>query len=172
MGNTKGGPAVISPHLAEQLDQIVTYVRDYGRVALHVYGDDEPPFTYSIGFPVSVNHPEVIVVGLTQELMQFMIDELWRQISEEGLRLQDSSRIGGLLEGFDCIAREITDIDAIDEYFRVAVNYHQTQRGNEIDRAFQIVWPDHEEGLFPWDAGCPPEVIDYQPALYRKSLNA
>lgn len=163
----------MNARLDKQVKQIVGYVRDYGRVALHVYGDEDgPPFTYSIGFPVSLDHPEVIIVGLTEELMKYMIDELWTQISEKGLRLTDGMRISNLLEGFDCVAREIVDRDVIDAYFCAGINYHQTQHGKDIERAFQIVWPDSAMGLFPWDPDCPEDVLEYQPALYPTSLNS
>jgi len=165
----------MTPRELEQLyDQVIGYVREHGHVAMQIEDPDgyEPDFTYSIGFPVSVDHPEVIVFGLPTELREHMIHALYAMMSQEGLKLADGMRVGGLLGGFDCVAREVIDPDAIAEHFCTAIGYHESQHGKTIDRAFQIVWPSAENGLFPWDDGCAEGVIDNQPALYPTSLNS
>ena len=165
---------MIPKHIAEKLDLIVEYVAEHGRVALDVLDPDgdEPDYTYSIGFPVSVAQPEVLVFALPQELRQHIIHALWHMMSEEQLVLEDGMRIDGLIDGFDCIAREVTDREIIDTYLAAGVGYHDSQHGKPVDRFFQIVWPDADSGLFPWDEGCPDVVLFNQPPLYHKSLNS
>jgi hypothetical protein len=160
--------------MTEETDGITVFIRDYGRVVTHTYAtDDEPGFSHSIGFPVSLQQPEVIIFGLSEELMHFMINDIWRQASEGGLKLEDGAQIGGLLKGFDCVAREMTDRAFIDDHLAEAGRYHE-RKGNTsaLHRAFQIVWPDSKRGLYPWDAGCPKATIQRQPALYSKSSNS
>jgi hypothetical protein len=165
---------MIPQHLADKMNRIAEYVRDHGRVALDVLDSegDEPDYTYSIGFSVSVAQPEALVFALPQEVRQHVIHALWHMMSNEGLVLEDGLRIGGLLDGFDCIAREVSDRDIIETYLAAAVGYYDAQNGKPVDLFFQVVWPDAESGLFPWHADCPEEVIHYQPALYSVSLNS
>ncbi len=131
----------------------------------------DPDFSYSIGFQESAGQPEVIVFTLSKPLRTNMINEIFRQMIEEGLELEDGLRIGGLIEGFDCIARHITSRNALNEHFGSAIWYHRSQRDFEINDAYQIVWPGAKQGLFPWEQGCAQDVIDDQPALYQSSMH-
>jgi hypothetical protein len=142
-------------------------IRDYGCQVLHVFdgNGNEPGFSYSIGFPVSVNQPEVIVFGLDRKLMHSMVNEVHRQCSE-GLLLRDGAKVHDLIEGFDCVLRRVTDGAAIREHFGSAIWYHRTQRGVDVKEAYQLVWPGAQQGLFPWEEGCSADVISQQPALY------
>ena len=148
--------------------QVLDNIRDHGCQVQFVFDPEgeAPDFAYSIGFPVSVGQPEVIVFGLKRELMISMVNEVYRQCAEESLLLEDGVRIDNLIEGFDCIAREVADPGAIREHFGWAIWYHRSQRHEELERAFQLVWPGAQQGLFPWDDGCVDEWVKVQPALY------
>lgn len=173
MGNTEGGTGVTESELQALFDQVIELVAEHGHLAMQVDDPDgRTGFTYSIGFPVSAGHPEVLVFGQPDWVRQSMIQALYARVSQENLRLVDGARISNLIEGFDCIAREIFDPVAIHNHLCTAVGYHRSQHGTEINRAFQIVWPDPVSGLYPWDADCPQHVIDDQPALYTVSLNS
>jgi hypothetical protein len=143
-------------------------IAEHGCHILAVWDDEgnEPDFAYSVGFPVSVGQPEVLVYGLSREIMKSMINEVCRQCGE-GLELSDGLRIQGLLEGHDCIAKWCSSREAIDEHFGWALWYHSTQRGLDVEGFYQIVWPGAASGLFPWDEGVSQDVIDAQPALYE-----
>lgn len=158
--------------MSGQLDaseqKVVDDIRNYGCSIMHVFDADGdlPEFSYSIGFPESVNQSEVIVFGVKREVRHFMINEIRAQCAE-GLKLQDGLRISGLLDGYDCVAKYVTDAEAIREHFGWALWYHNARRDLAMHDAFQIVWPGAEQGLFPWEQGCDPIVIDSQPALYE-----
>lgn len=157
---------------AEQ--KVLDDIRDHGCQVMQIFDPENPEFpefAFSIGFPVSVEQPEVIVFGLKRELRHWVVNEILRQC-KEGLVLRDGLRIGGLLEGFDCIARHVTDPEAIREHFGWALWYHRSQREVEMTEAYQIVWPGAQQGLFPWEPGCHPDVIALQPTLYKTSLNS
>lgn len=151
--------------------RIIANVERHGcsiNVVSDIKGDD-PAFAYSIGFPKSVGQPEVIVFGLSSDLMQYMINETRRQCAEEGLRLKDGAVIDGLLEGFDCIIRAVPE-DRIDiEHFNSAMWYRRAIMGEEMDRAFQIFWPGALDGLFPWDDSADPQVVRLQSELLEES---
>ena len=162
-----------APELDPDEQKVLNDVRDYGCQVEYVFDaeGDLPDFSYSIGFPVTLQQPEVIVFGLRREVMHFMVNEVCRQANEEALKIEDGLRISGLIEGFDCIAREVTDPAAIREHFGWAIWYHRSQRHVEMDRAFQIVWPGSQQGLYPWEEGCVRDVIEAQPALYEGTVH-
>ncbi|WP_235535637.1 DUF4262 domain-containing protein [Sphingopyxis sp. Root1497] len=158
----------MTSHLDASEQKVVDDIRDYGCSVMHVFDADGdlPEFSYSIGFPETVEQPEVIVFGVKREVRHFMINEIQRQCVE-GLKLQDGLRISGLIEGWNCVAKYVTDAGAIREHFGWALWYHDAQRDAAMHDAFQIVWPGAEQGLFPWEPDCDPIVMERQPALYE-----
>ncbi len=125
----------------------------------------DPPFAYSAGFPETAGQPEVIVFGLSTEMMTFMINKTLDQC-EAGLVLSDGVEIEGLLRGHKVIAREVAARFIIRDYLASAIWYERHQTGRALERVIQLVWPGALDGLFPWDKGCDQQVRDLQPALY------
>ena len=166
-------PDLNSPKLDIDEQKVVDNIRDHGCHVMWIFDDkgDHPDFSYSIGFPATIGQPEVIVFGLKRELMHSMVNNVREQCAE-GLRLIDWKKISGLLDGYDVIARTINDDDAIREHFGWAIWYHSAQRGEQVQQAYQLVWPGAFDGLFPWDAECAENVIALQPALYQTRLNS
>lgn len=154
--------------LTEFEQRIVANVERYGCHVMHVFDPDgvEQNFSYSIGFPVSVAQPEVIVFGLDRTLMHSMINEVHRQC-RDGLALEDGLRVSDLLEVFDCELRAVRPDNIVAEYFDSTMWFHRTHTGHPLADAFQIIWPGAVNGLFPWDEGVSQDVIEAQPALYE-----
>ena len=168
MGNPARGAAVNARGLNHVERGIVDNVANHGCSIMSVFDPDgiEPDFSYSIGFPETTGQSEVIVFSLPKALRASMINEIYRQLSEEEASLCDEVELADLIEGFTCVAREISDRRAIEEHFGSAIWYNERYRGQSIEKAFQIVWPGAQQGLFPWEEGCVQSVIDDQPALY------
>ncbi|MBI1403480.1 MAG: DUF4262 domain-containing protein [Porphyrobacter sp.] len=169
MGNSAGGAAVSTTETLDPEERkCLADIAEYGCHILAVWDKELKAidFAYSVGFPVSVGQPEVLVYGLSRGIMHSMINEIRRQCAE-GLVLSDGMRIHNLLEGHDCIARWCTDREAIKEHLGWALWYHRTQRGVDVEGFYQIVWPGAASGLFPWDEGVSQDVIDAQLALYE-----
>ena len=130
------------------------------------YEDEGPSFAYTVGFEQTLSSPECIIFGLPLELMHSMLWEVFRQV-REGAVLSDGRRLSGLIEGFDCVSREVDSSKIEREYFNSAL-WHwgdPVERGRPM-RAFQLVWPGSKDGLFPWQSGCAQVVKDHQTALY------
>jgi Domain of unknown function (DUF4262) len=161
----------VSGLLDPQEQKVVDDIQEFGCSIMHVFDAEGelPEFSYSIGYPVSVSQPEVIVFGVKRELRHSMINELQCQCAD-GLKLADGLRVSNLVEGWDCVARHVMSMEAIQEHFGWALWYHETQLGEPMREAYQIVWPGALQGLFPWQAGCDPLVIESQPALYAGAL--
>ncbi|MEO0644182.1 MAG: DUF4262 domain-containing protein [Pseudomonadota bacterium] len=155
--------------LNEFEERILANIREHGCQVNHVFDPDGvlPGKSYSIGFPETIDQPEVIVFGLPSEVMKFMINDLLRQCREEGLSLHDGLVVSDLLEGFDCIARIVQSEHIIADHFASAMWFSEHRFQTEMKDAFQIVWPSSVAGLFPWDEGVAQDVIDAQPALYE-----
>ena len=155
--------------LDEAEQQCVDDIAEFGCHILKVFDNkgELPDFAYSVGFPISVGQPEVIILGLRLELMHSMINEICRQCREDGLVLSDGAVLEDLIGGHVCVAKHCTDQAAIDEFLCWAGWYHRTLHKTEVSEFYQIVWPGAKNGLFPWDEGAAQEVIDAQPALYE-----
>lgn len=132
--------------------------------------DGEERFAYSVGFRTTVSQPEVIVFGFSTELSAAVINGLL-DMCREGFVMEDWKAIDGLLKGHPCMLREVEPECLIPHYFNSAMWYAEHE-GEEMSRAFQIVWPGVDDGLFPWDKGCSDAVRELQTPLYRTSLNS
>ncbi len=152
---------------------IVANVREHGCHINYVFDPEgvEPDFAYSVGFPETVGQPEVIVFGLSREVMHFMINEILRQC-RDGLQLEDGLAISGLLEGHECIACAIPPRDIVREHFNSALWFRQFTTGEQAIDACQIVWPSAVDGLFPWEDGCDDSVRNFQPCLFAEEAQS
>ena len=124
-----------------------------------------PDFAYSVGFRETLGMPELIVFGLSSELMHAMLWNAFRDL-QAGKEIKDGDRWSGLLARFDCVARAVHPTNLTREYFNSALWYHGDPSIHGPLLAFQIVWPGAEDGLFPWDTGSDPFVCEIQPPLY------
>jgi len=148
--------------------EILKNVAEHGchiRVVFDPEGDS-PSHAYSAGVPETVGQPEVILFGLPNNVMHFMVNETLDQC-REGLRLENGIEIEGLLDGHRCIARGVNPAFIVRDYFNSAMWLRRRLADEEPTRAFQIVWPGAIDGLFPWDPDCADDVRRLQPALYE-----
>ncbi|WP_432200940.1 DUF4262 domain-containing protein [Erythrobacter sp. W53] len=154
--------------LSDFEEGILANIKDHGCQVNHVFDPDgeEAGKSYSIGFPETVGQPEVICFGLDHKLMHSMIDEICRRC-REGFLIEDRKRISDLLDGFDCELRRVLPENIVVDHFASAMWYSEHSDRGQMSDAFQIVWPGAVNGLFPWEDGAAPDVIDMQPALYE-----
>ena len=157
--------------LTDYEQAILDNVEQFGCQVTSVFTPDGvgPGFSYSIGFKKTVQQPEVIIFGLSSELMHSMINNLLEQC-RQGLILNDGVSIDGLLSGFQCIARKVHPNQIETEYFNSSMWYHKRAFGSELVDAVQIVWPGAVDGKFPWEKGSSDYVQEMQPPLYQPSL--
>jgi len=124
-----------------------------------------PSFTYSTGFAKSLNKPEFIVFGLSNDLMHDMLWEIYEQL-KAGAIPEDGMRWKNVLEGFDCISKKAKHPDLFDRYATTASwlwNYEKQIGEPEV---FQLVWPGAQQGLFPWEEDCDSYVVEQQFPLW------
>jgi len=126
---------------------------------------DALPFTYSVGFTQTLSSPEFIVFGLDGKLSYAMLKSVFSQI-RDGARPADGMRWDNVLRNCGCISRKVHPTNIVREHFNSAMWFWKEQGGQGPLQAYQLVWPAAQTGEFPWEAGCPEIVRDYQPPLY------
>lgn len=83
-------------HQCLSVESVIAAVEKRGFFVLAVHGDDDGPgFVYSIGLYHSFKHPEIIVLGLEQEVAGWVIKELALRI-EAGERYDAKEECEGL----------------------------------------------------------------------------
>lgn len=157
--------------LSDYERKIIANVREHGCHIAYVFDPDGdmPSYAYSVGFPETVQQPEVIVFGLSVDIMTFIINQTMRQC-REGLLLEDGVELTGLLEGHRCIVCEVSQENITPDFFNSAM-WFRRKAGEEMREAFQIVWPGAEDGLFPWEDGCSDIVRNLQPDMGGEAVS-
>ena len=144
-------------------EQILGDVETYGWHMITVPADDHGPgFTYTIGLFKSYGHPEIILFGLPNEVMQGVVATA-ADLVRGGAKFLADTRTSEVLNGYDCVFKAVRP-----EHYREHLGYAMWYyRRIELDAfpALQCVWPDRA-GFFPWDAGFHAANLVLQPALY------
>jgi len=134
-------------------------IEKYGCHILHILAEgDLPPFSYSVGIEKSAGQPEVIIVGLRNELAHSMINEYCERV-RAGERFQPGQRVSGFLEGFDCEVRQVDP-----RPYREYVGWDLWLYKGESFRLVQLVYPS-TSGYWPWDEGSSDDFRRFQPIL-------
>ncbi len=85
----------------EQEQKALDNIREYGCHVILVSEEGElPPFAYSIGIQEVSNSPEVIVIGLEQDLAHYIVNE-YNGRARAGETFTPGERYGRFLDGFD-----------------------------------------------------------------------
>ena len=164
--------ASANPELTPYEVDILDNVRQYG-CHITIVGDPEgeqPKFGYSAGFWETAGQPEVIIFGLSADLIAYVINATLDQC-REGLSLQEGTRIEDVLEGYALVVRKVCPENIVIDYLNSAMWYHELRTGAPLEHVVQLVWPGVPSNLYPWERDCPPEVQALQPALYEKKLH-
>lgn len=131
----------------------------YGCHVINVMAEDElPPFTYSVGVSRSSGRPEVVVIGLKQELAHAVVND-YNQRGQAGEVFTPGELYSDFLEGFD-VTFERVDRAFYAEYFGWDLWLYG---GPEFD-ALQLVYPT-TDGHWPWQPGASDWFRARQPIL-------
>jgi hypothetical protein len=135
----------------------------HGCSVIHVLAkDDAPPFAYSIGIQKRTGSPEVIVLGLKQDLAHFVVNEYNRRV-RLGERIAAGARHGGFFQGFS-VQFEAVASQYYDKYVGGNVWLYEGQNFDVL----QIIYPT-TQGVWPWDASASPAFRQLQPILCRRT---
>ena len=131
----------------------------YGLQVQHVLEDEAgPAFSYSVGLFKSYGHPEIIMVGLKQQLAHTLINNMAHDI-KEGKVFAPLTFAEDILDDFDCFIVEVDKVN-YDNYVGQAQNYY----GNDDFPLIQCIYPT-VKGIYPWEDEWPEGIKDLQPIL-------
>ena len=145
--------------LDEQEKKFVSQIREHGWSVTHVFGDDEGPgFSYTTGFWLNLNFPEVITFSLKREIAHDTFWHIYRT-----LKSGDVFAIGKPIESiFE--SGEAALLPVPERQFRDHLGWNRWFYGGDAFRCVQLIWTD-PNGFFPWQAGYSADLIDAQPDL-------
>jgi len=123
-------------------ENILKNVDEYGFSSNHVFDPDgnDKNFTYSIGFPLSLNCPDFIVFGLSRDIMHNMLWEIFHQV-RAGRRPEDDMGWQGLLGGdYVCVSKRLHPSQHNRNYLNSSIWHHKYSGFPVVDfSAFQMV---------------------------------
>jgi hypothetical protein len=139
--------------------KFVDNVRNHGWTATHVWAEGEhPSFSYTTGFWVTLNSPEIIVFDLPKDASYDVLASLFEDF-KTGIMHPVGSANSTILRShksflFPVARTKYSDHLGWSQWF---------YNGNNFD-CLQLVWPD-PAGTFPWQAGFDNRFRDSQPDL-------
>jgi hypothetical protein len=135
-----------------------TIARD-GWAVLGIPADDEgPSFAYSLGLFHTLNHPEIIVMGVRAESAQQLINDVAVAV-RQGQRFEPGGRYDSLVEG-----NPLAFLTVAPKLYRKYVGYARWfYQGAEFP-LLQCVWPD-KQGVLPWEPGYDGQLFALQRVL-------
>ena len=147
-GETKRGEAKVFADIAA-----------YGWHCINVLADQEGPgFAYTIGLQRTLRHPEIIVFGLSAEVMHGILNRIAERI-RSGHSHTSGQSYWGILDDFRCHFLTVPQ-EEFPEYLGWALWYYKDEPLN----ALQCVWPDRN-GKFPWNEGASTALGTRQPII-------
>jgi len=140
-------------------NSLIKNIEKYGLEVTHVLADETGPrFSYSIGLFESYNHPEIIIIGLKQELSHILINDMAQEI-KNGKVYAPLNFYSDILDDFECYIVKV-DLSKYDEYVGQAQRYY----GDDDFPLIQCIYPT-VKGVFPWEKEWPENIKDLQPIL-------
>lgn len=133
----------------------------------HVMGidedDDYPGFAFSIGFYYQYQHPEILLMGLPNQLAHTILASI-QEMLEAGGRIEPWSAV-------DEVANfALTAVPVHFDHYRAHLGYAMWfyQSLDAPFPALQLVWPD-KAGVFPWQEGYDRQYFQLQRVLCEEA---
>lgn len=113
--------------------------------------DDNPEFTYTVGFYEKFKKPEIIIIGLKQELAHTLLNNIAFDL-ENGKSYEAGKFYEGVLDDFLCYFGEVPKSE-YKEYVGYALWYYE---GDNFP-LLQLIYPT-VKGIFPWQKSLPEDA--------------
>jgi|SRR5450631_20715 hypothetical protein len=89
--------------------QVIHYINKFGWHAVNVIEDDtHPPWTYTIGFHDTWNHPELIIIGRSRATAHHILETIANGLDHDR-RLDLNATTDTLVAGTPCFLVEVAD---------------------------------------------------------------
>ncbi|WP_211829383.1 DUF4262 domain-containing protein [Kistimonas asteriae] len=134
-------------------------IEKYGCHVLNIMeGDGEPCFTYSIGIDKEQGKPDIVILGLKNELAHFIVND-YKDRLMAGETFEPGKYYYDFIEGFPVCFVKVAKIH-FQEYFGWGLWLHN---GNDFE-VLQLIWPT-TNGVWPWNEKKPEYYSWAQPIL-------
>jgi len=117
-------------------------------------------WAFSIGLFHTFRHPEIVVFGLPDDVMDTLIHTIGNAI-RRGVAFQDGHENPDLMRPYRCVFKTVEPL----WYARVLAHATWFYGGHDFP-ALQLFWPDREH-RFPWHEAFDPELVSFQPLLFH-----
>ncbi len=145
--------------MATPEQQIKSNIKKYGVHIIHVLEEDEDPnFSYTIGLYETYQKPEIIIIGLKQDLHQVLLNNIAYDY-KEGREFENGKMEDDILDGYQCLLLNV-DKKYYEEYLGIAMDYYT---GKDFP-VMQIIWPT-PGNQYPFDKKAPSGFKKWQPIL-------
>ena len=145
----------ISPTVLDEKERsFVGLVREHGWFRTSVLGDEKGPgFSYTTGFWLSANQPELIIFSMKAEIAHDVYWDLFRD-AKAGHQLAVGRRTDAVFANLPAYAFPVAK-----KHYASFLGWSRWFYAGGAFPCLQIVWPDRA-GLFPWESGFD---ISFQP---------
>jgi Domain of unknown function (DUF4262) len=138
---------------------LISNIAEFGWYAVNVIEDDgHPPWSYSIGFYDTWNHPEIIIIGRSRATAHHILNTIATNLEDNNppdLNLPT----GTLIPGVACYFIEVSP-QHYPDYVGFALWYYRKRHFP----LYQLVWPSND-GQHPWSPNAPDSFKEWQPVL-------
>lgn len=124
-------------------------IESHGWQCQHVFDTDgeKQPFSYSIGFCESYNHPEIMIFGLKKDTMHAILSDIAEEL-KSGRVFEPNVRVSGVIGGdFEVCFKPLKE-SLKGEYAGIATRYYESP----FD-VYVMLWPDKNNTL-PTEQEC------------------
>jgi hypothetical protein len=118
-------------------------------------GEDEPAFAYTVGLAHRQDHPELVVSGLSPELMHSVLNDVAARVVS-GHRFPPGTGVEGALGKVPVLVEAVTE-EGLEQSVTWSRWFHRAPTP-----AVQLVWPD-TSGRFAWQREDPGVLEQLQP---------
>ncbi|MBB6048811.1 hypothetical protein HNQ39_000573 [Armatimonas rosea] len=142
--------------------EILEKIASFGCSVVHIPAEDDlPPFSFSVGITKTVAAPELIVIGLRQELAHVLINDYYEHL-RGGETFRAGERYAGFLEGFDVVMARVAE-SFYEEYLGYNLGFYE---GANFE-VLQLIYPN-TQGFWPWEAEADAWFRARQPLLQEE----
>jgi hypothetical protein len=137
--------------LDDEERNFVSNITEHGWFGTHVYADDDGPgFSYTTGFWVNLQFPEIIVFSLNGETAHNVLWHIYREI-KDGRPLAVGKPLPDIFSGLDAVLLPVSK-----SHYEAHLGWARWFYHGDDFPCLQLVWPD-KDGVFPWQPGFAPE---------------
>nr|WP_041756756.1 DUF4262 domain-containing protein [Bradyrhizobium sp. ORS 278] len=145
--------------LDEKEQRFVAKIREHGWFAIHVGADEEgPSFTYTTGFCLKFDHPELIVFSLP---MQIALDTFWHLYREldAGRRIPVGAPSSDIFMNAPAMLLPVSR-----RHYADHLGWSRWFYGGDRFECLQLIYTDRD-GCFPWSPVASAQFRTAQPDL-------